>query len=157
MIERIVALISDPVWWLVTIVLTIALNLLSAVLYDMMKEPIQRHRANKMASKVIGKASYDSSATWLAMNPSAFAYLRKQSIAEIVNGTSILLMGIGAYFMAGVEFNWHRLGNNPSLAATFIYLGNAILGTLAAMVVIRLHLRTRRLLDSAAKLLADKT
>ena len=137
-------------------ILTIALNLLSAVVYDMLQQPVLRYRARRMAFKMINKASYDSTATWMAMNSSAFLYMKKQSRLEITNIVGLLIAGIAAYMAAGAEYNWHRLGNNPSLVATMVFLINAIFGTLAAMVVIRLHLKTRRLLAIALRLATER-
>ena len=154
MFDQLVALFTDPVWWLVTVCMTLALNILAAFLYDKLKKELLNFRVRRLTVKVISQASFDATVAQLMKNSEFVSSLEHQSRSEIAN--IVLLVGLGAaqYLAASAEYQWYSQGNYPSIGAAASYFALGLGGLFSVLLAIRWHLQTRSLLATARKLQA---
>ena len=151
MIAKLEVLLKDPVWWLTTVLLSIALNLLSDYLYEKLKAYRLENYVHRMTNRTIQRASYDSMISQLISDPKFLTNLREKSAYEKLS-MGLFPIGVSSYLMASAEYNWHIEGNNPSISATLVYFIQSLVMLVVSLVAFRSYLRTRKILNTAKKL-----
>ena len=151
MIAKLQTLLTDPVWWLTTVLFGIALNLLSSYLYDVLKRYRLESYVRRATNRAIQRASYESMISQLLLDQKFLANMKEKSLYEKIC-IGFFPMGVLSYLMASAEYNWHIAGNNQTNSATLVYFIQSVVMLLVSLVAFRSYLRTRKILTTAKKL-----